>query len=263
MRPGGQAVAAAPAADGDHAPSRAAAARAKAQALSERYGRLGGEELLRFMIREEFPGRIALVSSFGTEAAVLLHMVSRVDPATPVIFVDTGRLFEETLAYRDALAERFGLTDLRTVGPAAERIDALDPDKRLWQANPDLCCYLRKVEPLNRALDGFDAWITGRKGYQGATRVGLPPIEAFDGRVKVNPLARWSRDEITAHFAAHDLPRHPLEAEGFLSIGCLPCTDRVAPGEDPRAGRWRGSEKTECGIHWPSAGRAAAEAPQG
>ncbi len=206
-------------------------------------------ELLAEMIRYEFPKRIALVSSFGIEAAVLLHMVSTIDAGTPVIFLDTGKLFGETLHYRDDLVRRLGLVDVRAVRPDAAALAAADPDGTLWRADPDRCCRLRKVEPLERALSGFEAWINGRKRHHGGTRAALPVIEAADGRVKINPLASWGPDEIEAYFSAHELPRHPLEADGYRSVGCLPCSDRALPGEDARAGRWRGRGKTECGIH--------------
>jgi phosphoadenosine phosphosulfate reductase len=225
-----------------------------ARLLAERYRGADTRLLLAAMIGEEFPGRIALVSSFGAEAAVLLHMVSEIDPATPVVFVNSGKLFGETLRYRDLLVERLGLTDVRTVSPEPERVEQVDPDGVLWYGNPNMCCYIRKVEPLRRALEGFDAWITGRKGFQGGEREGLPVVEAGDdGRIKVNPLAGWEKEALDAYFTDHDLPRHPLEADGFLSIGCMPCTDRVAPGEHARAGRWRGKSKSECGIHLPRA----------
>ncbi len=231
-----------------------AEAEIRARMLAERYRGADARRLLAAMIGEEYPGRITLVSSFGAEAAVLLHMISDIDPATPVVFVNSGKLFGETLRYRDQLVERLGLGDVRTVSPEPECVEQVDPDGVLWYGNPNMCCYIRKVEPLARALEGFDAWITGRKGFQGADRVGLPVIEAGDdGRIKVNPLAGWQKDALDTYFADHDLPRHPLEADGFLSIGCMPCTDRVAPGEDARAGRWRGKSKTECGIHLPRA----------
>ncbi len=224
---------------------------ARARALAARYRGLAGRDLLAAMIERVFPGRIALVSSFGAEAAVLLHMVSGIDPATPVIFLDTGKLFGETLAYRERLVARLGLEDVRSVSPDAADLDAHDPDAVLWRRDADLCCFVRKVRPLRRALLGLEAWINGRKGYQGELRTGLPLIEAVEGRVKVNPLAGWSRRDIDAYFECHDLPRHPLEADGFLSIGCMPCTDRVAADEGHRAGRWRGLDKSECGIHLP------------
>jgi 3''-phosphoadenosine 5''-phosphosulfate sulfotransferase (PAPS reductase)/FAD synthetase and related enzymes len=235
-------------------PGPMSAAPDRARDLALRYAEADTASFLSAMIRDEFPGRIALVSSFGAEAAVLLHLVSTIEPSTPVIFLDTGKLFGETLRYRDNTAARLGLTDIRTIRPDPRRVDTLDPDGVLWYGNPDMCCHIRKVEPLAVALDGFEATITGRKGFHGGERTGLQRIEADDdGRVKVNPLALWRKSDLEDYFGQHDLPRHPLEADGFLSIGCMPCTDRVAPGEHPRAGRWRGLEKTECGIHLPMA----------
>lgn len=218
-------------------------------ALTDCYGKLDGADLLRPMLEMEFPGRIALVSSFGAEAAVLLQMAAEIDRQLPVIFLDTGKLFGETLRYRDQLAKRLGLTDLRVIRAEPAEIEAADPDGVLWDSDPGACCAARKVLPLRRALNGFDAWISGRKRFHGALRTFLPVIELSGAKIKINPLARWSKLRIEEEFARHGLPRHPLEADGFLSIGCLPCTDRVAPGADQRAGRWAGREKTECGIH--------------
>jgi phosphoadenosine phosphosulfate reductase len=225
----------------------------RAEQLTLRYRQSDTATLLAGIVRDEFPGQIALVSSFGTEAAVLLHLLARIEPSVPVIFLDTEKLFGETRRYRDRLIDDLRLTDVRTIKPDPERIEALDPDGVLWYGNPDMCCRLRKVEPLQRALQGLDAWITGRKGFQGGARTQLQRIEvnAEDGRIKINPLADWQKSDLDAYFERHALPRHPLEAEGFLSIGCMPCTDRVAPGEHARAGRWRGKNKTECGIHLP------------
>ncbi len=220
--------------------------------LSVLYGHLPARQLLARLIRREFPGRLALVSSFGAESAVLLHMVARIDQTTPVVFLDTAKLFGETLGYRDRLIGRLGLTDVRTVGPDPDRVRAADSADELWRRDPDRCCLIRKVEPLRRALSGFDAWITGRKTYQGGLRKRLVVFEAVEGRIKVNPLAAWRKSDLEDYFVAHDLPRHPLEADGFLSIGCLPCTDRVTANAEPRDGRWRGSRKTECGIHRPT-----------
>ena len=231
----------------------------RVDALLARYGHLQGEELLRPLLTEELKGRIALVSSFGAESAVLLHQVSRIDPATPVIFIDTGKLFGETRRYKRQLVGLLGLTDVRDITPDAAEEGVEDPQGLLWQSSTDACCALRKVRPLDRALGPFGAWITGRKRFQAGTRAALPPIEAEGGRIKVNPLADWDREALTAYLDAHGLPRHPLEADGYPSIGCMPCTDRVAPGEDIRAGRWRGQAKTECGIHlgMPGPARAA------
>lgn len=200
---------------------------------------------------EGFAGRIAAVSSFGTESAVLLHMIAAVDRALPVIFLDTGMLFPETLAYRDELIARLGLVDVRSIVPDPAEKAAGDPDDALWSENPDACCALRKVIPLARTLAPFAAWINGRKRYQAATRSVIPMAEADGARIKFNPLADFTRADIEAYMAAHGLPHHPLEKFGFASIGCMPCTSRVKPGEDPRSGRWRGQAKTECGIHMP------------
>ena len=195
-------------------------------------------------------GETAIVSSFGAESAVLLHLVTRAAPDMPVLFLDTGKHFPETLAYRDELAARLGL-NLVTVTPDPDELAAKDATELRWSYDPDGCCEIRKVKPLEKALTDFDTSITGRKGFQASTRAGLPRFEldGGTGRLKFNPLANWTREDLDAYFAAHNLPRHPLEADGFLSIGCFTCTERVAPGADPRSGRWAGIAKTECGIH--------------
>lgn len=206
-------------------------------------------ELLRSMLRA-FPGRIAAVSSFGAESAVLLHLLAGIDRNVPVIFLDTGKLFAQTLAYRDALAARLRLADVRSARPDPAGLAERDPGGVLWRSAPDQCCWQRKVEPLDAALGGFAAWITGRKRAHGGGREALGSVEiGSDGRIKVNPLAEWDADAVASYFAAHDLPHHPLAARGYSSIGCAPCTRASAPGEAPRAGRWAGSGKTECGIH--------------
>ena len=235
--------------DARPANTRPGDAEARVAALARDADGLDGEGLLDLAIRHHFAGRIAVVSSFGAEAALLLDMVARVDPATPVIFLETGKHFPETLRYRDRLIARLGLSDVRSERPGARDLELEDPDGRLWSRRPDLCCHVRKVLPLERALSGFDAWVTGRKRFQAATRSQLPRVELEGGRVKVNPLADWSQGDVDAAFQARDLPRHALVAEGFPSIGCLPCTRRVGDDDDPRAGRWAGTAKTECGIH--------------
>jgi phosphoadenosine phosphosulfate reductase len=193
--------------------------------------------------------RLAVVSSFGTESAALLKVVADVDPAIPVIFLDTGWLFEETLAYRDTLIATLGLRDVRSIKPLEETLSREDPDRELWFSDPDACCRIRKVEPLARALAPFSAWINGRKRFQGGLRAAIPVVEDDGARLKFNPFANISREEIEAIYAGAKLPPHPLAASGFLSVGCMPCTSRTSPDEDGRAGRWRGRPKTECGIH--------------
>lgn len=217
--------------------------------LNARYEGVDTADMLCELLAGELAGRTAIVSSFGTESAVLLHLVAAVDTETPVIFVNTQKMFGETLAYRDELAERLGFVDLRVFRPDPRVLAAKDRTGLRWSYDPDGCCDIRKVEPLRRALQPFDAWISGRKGFQSGTRTTLPWFEIDEGRLKLNPLADWSKDRLDAYFAEHKLPRHPLEAKSYLSIGCAPCTSIVKPGEDPRAGRWRGWDKVECGIH--------------
>lgn len=224
---------------------------AEAALLDQRLAGASTDEVLRTAITEAFPGQIALVSAFGAESAVLLHLVARIDPATPVIFIDTGRHFAETPAYGRDLAARLGLRDVRIIGPTEDEIHRHDPRLDRARRDPDACCAFRKVVPLERALEPFRAWITGRKRYQAVTRAEVKLFEAERRWIKVSPLAAWSADAIEAYRLVHGLPAHPLVAEGFASIGCAPCTTKVEAGEDSRAGRWRGQEKTECGIHRP------------
>ncbi len=192
---------------------------------------------------------LAVVSSFGTESAALLKVMADVDAAIPVIFLDTGWLFEETLAYRDALIATLGLRDVRSIQPLEATLSREDPDRELWFSDPDACCRIRKVEPLTRALAPFDAWINGRKRFQGGARAVIPVVEDDGARLKFNPFANVPREEIAAIYTLAKLPPHPLMASGYLSVGCMPCTSRTSPDEDARAGRWRGRAKTECGIH--------------
>jgi len=222
---------------------------ADAAAMEARFAGVPAQAMLAELIAGDLRGRIAAVSSFGAESAVLLHMIATVDRDVPVIFTNTQKMFGETLAYRDELSEQLGFTDLRVFRPDPRLLAAKDATGLRWSYDPDGCCALRKVEPLRRALAPFDAWVSGRKGFQAGTRLALPRFEEDEGRLKLNPLADWDKAALDAYFAAHDLPRHPLEAQGYLSIGCAPCTSRVQPGEDPRAGRWRGWDKVECGIH--------------
>ncbi len=214
------------------------------------------EAILRAAV-ERHGDRLALVSSFGAESAVLLHMVSRIAPDIAVLFLDTGMLFGQTLDYRRQLAGKLGLTNVRDLRPRFEDLAVTDPAADLWKTDTDSCCHIRKVLPLDRALEGYDAWITGRKRFQGGSRLRLPIVEQADGKLKFNPLANWTKTELDAYAAHFELPAHPLVAAGFPSIGCWPCTSPVEEGGDARSGRWAGSQKTECGIHMARAPGAA------
>jgi phosphoadenosine phosphosulfate reductase len=230
-------------------PSEDAVAReAKVALLNARLQDASAADVLHAALAET--GRIALVSSFGADSVVLLHMLSRIDRHAPVIFIDTEMLFPETLAYQREVGETLGLRDVRVIRGADSGV--ADPDGTLHLRDPDACCALRKTRPLDRALAPFDAWITGRKRFQSGQRARLTPfeVEPGTGRIKVNPLAAWTPHDTSDYIAAHDLPRHPLVARGYPSIGCAPCTSPVAEGEDTRAGRWRGRDKDECGIHF-------------
>jgi phosphoadenosine phosphosulfate reductase len=206
-------------------------------------------EVIAAALRAVGRDRLALVSSFGTESAALLKVMADVDPAIPVIFLDTGWLFEETLAYRDTLIAALGLCDVRSIKPSEDALTREDPDRELWFSDPDACCRIRKVEPLARALKPFDAWINGRKRFQGGARAEIAVVEEDGEKLKFNPFANVSREEIEAIYKLSKLPAHPLVASGYLSVGCMPCSSRTSPDEDARAGRWRGRAKTECGIH--------------
>ncbi|MBM9594181.1 phosphoadenylyl-sulfate reductase [Roseitranquillus sediminis] len=220
-------------------------------ALNEFHAATSAEELVTHASRGLYGGRVAMISSFGADSAVLLHMLSEVAPDTPVLFVDSLMLFPETLHYQRDLAERLRLTGVRRISPSAEAVALHDPDGDLHRLDADACCHFRKVAPLDEVLAGFDVTISGRKRFQS---VGRARIETFSqdqaGRLRLDPLAHWSRDDIGAYFVRHDLPRHPLVSRGYPSLGCAPCTRPVAPGEDERAGRWPGLEKDECGIHF-------------
>lgn len=222
--------------------------------LAGQYGDLDGIDLVRAMI-DEFDRDIAMVTSCGAEAAVLLDLVARTDPAMPVVFLDTGLMFSETLAYAETLRAHFGLRDFRVVKPDPRVLAAEDPDGTLWRRDADRCCHLRKVLPLERALAGFAAWMTGLKRYHNFVRQDTKPVERVNSRFRISPLAAWTPARVAREFAERNLPRHPLVAEGYPSIGCKPCTSPVRKGDGPRAGRWPGQDKTECGIHQPVFGK--------
>lgn len=224
------------------------------EALRITYAKATPEEVIAGML-DDFGRDVALVSSFGAEAAVLLHMASKVDPDMPVLLIETLMLFEETLDYQKTLGRDFGLTNIQHLKPDPADLERVDPENDLHQRDQDACCNIRKVLPLERALKRWPVMISGRKRFQAATRARLEVFEEDGERLRVNPLAHWSAQDLRDYMDRHDLPRHPLVAKGYPSIGCAPCTTRVAEGEDARAGRWRGSEKVECGIHFGPDGR--------
>lgn len=217
-------------------------------AIVERYAGIEGRDLIAQVVRD-YKGRLALLSSFGAESSVLLHMVSEVAPDVPVLFLDTGKLYDETIAYRDQLVRELGLTNLQVIAPDAGDLIRTDPAGDLSSHNADLCCHIRKTVPLARATERFDVLISGRKRFHGASRSDLQFVSAQDGKLKVEPLAAFSAFDLLNYMQSHHLPSHPLKLRGYHSIGCAPCTVAGGSADDPRAGRWQGSEKTECGIH--------------
>ncbi|RVT39474.1 phosphoadenylyl-sulfate reductase [Sphingobium algorifonticola] len=231
--------------------ARPAFTQADADVLNARFAGVDALSMLRTLFTEGALGRVATVSSFGAESAVLLHLVAQADPEVPVIFVDTRKMFPETLAYRDQLVAQLGIRNSLTVTPDVDVLAKKDETGLRWSYDPDGCCAIRKVEPLARAKRGLDAWISGRKAFQAATRQNIARFEVENGQLKINPIGDWTKEMLDAYFDSHALPRHPLEEQGYPSIGCEPCTSKVLPGEDPRAGRWRGWDKVECGIHAP------------
>jgi len=207
------------------------------------------QEILRAAISREWPGELTYVSSFGAESVVMLSLIAEVDPSLPIVFIDTGMHFPQTLDYKDEVIDRLGLTGVREITPSETERKVLDPKNMLWKTDADACCALRKVRPLEPALEGFGAWITGRKRFHGGARMSLPVFEYADGRYKVNPLASWTQADVDAYLAEKNLPAHPLVSQGYPSIGCWPCTKPAADPSDPRSGRWAGQQKTECGLH--------------
>ncbi|SNR55418.1 phosphoadenylyl-sulfate reductase [Paracoccus sediminis] len=223
----------------------------RAARLNDRYRHHAATDVLRRAVSDPDLGRVALVSSFGAESVVLLHMVSRAAPGLPVLFIDTRMLFPETLEYQRDVSARLGLTNLQVIRASDAEVARQDPDATLHRFDANACCDLRKTVPLERALSGYDSWITGRKRFQNTDRAALEFFEPEPpARLRINPLAHWRAEDVQDYIIENNLPRHPLVARGYPSIGCAPCTSPVRAGEDPRAGRWRGQDKTECGIHF-------------
>ena len=224
----------------------------QAMDVLSRTAELSPVDFLTTMLQHKFKDEICVVSSFGAESAVLLHMVAQIDPTTPVIFLNTGKLFGETLRYRDRLQTLLGLTDVRSNGPHPTDLAEKDSNEDLWQKNNDMCCHIRKNLPQERALKGFKAVLTGRKRFQTSQRGSMQRIEIDDeaaARLRINPLADYTLEDLQAYLETHNLPKHPLVKDGYLSIGCMPCTDKVKEGDDYRSGRWSEQDKEECGMH--------------
>lgn len=228
--------------------------------LTAFYGDMDAQELLRAMILREFAGKIAIITSFGADSALPLSLIADIKPDLPILFLETGKHFPETLTYAKKLENQLGLTNVQYLQPDPEKLARIDSEGTLWHHQPNRCCWLRKVEPLQRALEAgnYTALITGRKRYQTPDRSEMETIELdADERFRINPLALWSRERVRRAFADRNLPEHPLIVQGYRSIGCAPCTRPVADGEDERAGRWAHTigldenQKTECGIHLP------------
>jgi phosphoadenosine phosphosulfate reductase len=231
---------------------------ASIMALNGIYDEMDGVAVLRHAVTELLPNDMAIVSSFGADSSVLLHMLSQVDKTLPVYFLETGKHFPETLDYVRTLEKHLGLTNIRWLRPDPKDLARFDPNGDLWETDPDSCCHIRKTEPLEAEIAKFGGWVTGRKRYQTKERGVLPHFElTSDDRIKVNPLAYFSDTDVNAYKKEHGLPEHPLFEKGYKSIGCAPCTTIVAEGEDPRAGRWRGLNKKECGIHFDFNGAIA------
>ena len=226
---------------------------ARAAWMNRLYADAPAAEVIRATLAA-FPGRVAVVSSFGADSAVLLDLVAEVDPATPVLMVETGMLFAETLTYQRDLAAHLGLSDVRPLRPEAGALERADPQRRLHATDPDTGCALRKRAPLDAVRAAFPVLINGRKRHQAASRAHQQRFEADHAGLSINPLADWDARALQRYRHDHALPPHPLAAQGYGSIGCAPCTSPVAAGEDPRAGRWRGQDKVECGIHFGAGG---------
>ncbi len=209
------------------------------------------QEMIAWAI-QTFAPRFAMTSSFGPESGVLLHMASRIDPTLPVLFLETGFHFPETLEYKNQLAKLFGLKNVIDLKADPGRREKLIKDTGgvPYEKNPDLCCQLNKVEPLDAALKGYEAWMSGIRRHQTDFRKSIRILELYEGGFyKVSPLANMTSRDMWWYLKEHQIPQHPLYEKGYLSIGCWPCTRPIQAGDDERSGRWAGKSKKECGIH--------------
>jgi phosphoadenosine phosphosulfate reductase len=220
------------------------------KAISDQFETVHPESVLRWAL-EEFESDIALATGFGAEGCVLVHMLAGIDRKARIFYLDTDLLFPQTYELRDQLEKRYGVRFERRSTHLSLAQQAEEHGERLWERQPDLCCYLRKVLPLREALTGLRAWTTAIRRDQSPARAGAGIVERDRrfGVIKVNPLATWSTRDVWNFITKYDVPYNPLHNEGYPSVGCAPCTTPVGIGEDARAGRWRGTVKTECGLH--------------
>ncbi len=219
--------------------------------LNEEFEHKKPQEIVAWALNE-FGGRLAVTSSFGPESGTLLHMVSEVNPATPVLFLETGFHFPETLEYKETLTRLFGLTNVIDLRADAKKRDDLiaDYENVPYEKNPDLCCQINKVEPLDAALKNYDGWMSGIRRHQTDFRKSIRIIEEYEGEIyKIGPLVNFTSRDSWWYLKENRIPQHPLYEKGYLSIGCWPCTRPVQAGDDERSGRWAGKSKKECGIH--------------
>ena len=219
--------------------------------LNDQFEKIQPQEILRWAI-EEFRPRIALTSSFQTESVVLLHMVSQINPSLKIFFLETGWHFKETLDFKNEVVKHLGLTNVINLKADSKKKETFDAQTggKPYEVNPDYCCQINKVQPLEEVLKDLDAWISGIRRSQSRARKDIKILEEYQsGLFKINPLANVTSGDIWWYIKEHNLPKHPLFDKGYLSIGCWPCTKPVQPGDDERSGRWAGKEKTECGIH--------------
>ena len=222
--------------------------------LNERFETAAPPEIVRWAVAEAGLGRIAIASAFQAEGTCLIHMATQVDPDVPILFLETGFHFAETLAFKERLTEKLSLNVVDLVGGYTVEEQSAAFGSRLYERDPKLCCQLNKVAPFDRALRGYDAWLTSMRRDSAWTRRNTPIVaqtEFEDGTtlVKVNPIANWTRQQAWGYLKEHDLPHNPLYDLGYAQVGCAPCTRSVWLGKSERAGRWDGSQKVECGIH--------------
>jgi len=218
----------------------------KARELNAAFAGLTAQQILSRLLHGGVAGRVAVISSFGAEAACLLSLIASKEPSTPVVFLDTRKHFAETLVYVDDLMDRLGLTTLVRARPSLAGLEVDDPDGELYARDSDRCCYMRKTLPMIGVLRNYDCVLTGRKRFQTPDRSYMDTVEVQDSWLRVNPLADWTREQVLDYLECHGILEHPLVSRGYASVGCEPCTE---PSDDFRAGRWAGTDKTECGIH--------------